>query len=289
MRPPWRDRRGGLSAARSIALSITILPALSMLYDWASHALGPLPLIGLVYWSGIWAAALILLTLSITPLRSLLRWNGLVDARRIIGVSALVYTLAHMLASFALFRWDWTVIFNQLATRPSLIVATTSFAGLLALGLTSWDGAVRQMGPENWKALHRANYLISPLAIAHFLLSPGIFNLQYVMLGLLLWLLAWRLLGRWTIERHPLALLLLSAAIGLLTLLGEVGWLWAYQQVPPAETFALTFSLDDGLAPPWQVLLAGTLVSAFVAFYAGPHPLLSTSADLQPVRLRQRR
>ncbi|MET0429147.1 MAG: ferric reductase-like transmembrane domain-containing protein [Microvirga sp.] len=277
MRPPWRDRRGAISRTRIVALTATALPAAWMVHDWATGFFGPLPLIGLVYWSGVWAIAMILLTLAVTPIRRLFGWTALNDARRIIGVSALVYSIVHVVAFFALDRWEWPRIALETMTRPSLVVATASIVGLVALGTTSFDAAVRRLGAGRWSALHRLNYGISALAIAHFLLSPGIFGLQYVVSGFLFWLLVWRLLPARGIDRRPIVLALLSAAACLFTYLLQTGWLWVYQRVPPAETLAFTFSLDDEIAPPWQVLAAGLAVALAAAVFRrgailGHHP-----------------
>jgi sulfoxide reductase heme-binding subunit YedZ len=272
-----------------IALTFAVLPTVSMAYDWKTGIFGPLPLIGFVYWSGIWAAALILLTLAITPCRHLFRWNRVIDARRILGVSAFVYSSVHLVGYFALYRWDWTGILKQIVTRPTLIIATASLVGLAALGLTSSDPAIRWLGAGNWHILHRANYLISALAIAHFLLSPGIFNLQYVMAGLLFWLLAWRLLHRLRAEQRPLTLALLAAAASMFALAIEIVWLWAYQQVPPEETFELMFNFVDEVPAPWQVFGIGVLVAISAAlFVRQPRPVSPKDAK-QHHGLRQDR
>lgn len=273
VRPPWRDRQGSLSGARIVALAATALPAAWMIHDWVTGFFGPLPLIGLVYWSGIWAAAMILLTLAVTPIRRLFGWNSLIDARRIVGVSALIYSLIHVVTYFALYRWDWPQIAQDTFTRTSLIVATASLVGLLALGMTSFDEAVRRLGGTRWNALHGMNYGISVLAVAHFLLSPGIFGMQYVVSGCLFWLLVWRLLRPHGLDERALGLVPLSIAAGLFTYLLQTCWLWAYQHVSPWETLEFTFSLDDELAPPWGVLAAGlTVTLASVVLRRGVRP-----------------
>ena len=39
---------------------------------------------------------------------------------------------------------------------------------LLLLALTSFDAAIRWLGGKRWRALHRAVYLVVPLALLHF-------------------------------------------------------------------------------------------------------------------------
>jgi sulfoxide reductase heme-binding subunit YedZ len=236
-----------------------------MLSDWRSGAFGPLPVIGLVYWSGVWATVLLLLTLSVTPIRHMLKWNGLIEVRRTIGLAGLTYSLIHLVSFFALYRWDWSGIVRQAYSRPSLIVATASLLGFLALGLTSTDAAVRWLGPKNWHRLHRANYILTALAVAHFLLSPGIFSVQYLIAGLLFFLLTWRLLKTRGTAPTPMELAILSVGAALFAVALEIGWLWAYQHVPVLETLADLMNFDEELPPPLLVLVAGLLFSATAA------------------------
>jgi methionine sulfoxide reductase heme-binding subunit len=260
MRPPWRDRRGRVSGLRCATLAAVALPAVWMIYDWRSGAFGPLPLIGLVYWSGIWATLLLLLTLAVTPARRILHMAALADIRRIVGVSALFYTVAHTVAFLALYRWDAPAILKQLG-RPSLVVATVSLAGLAALGATSFDAAVRQLGGENWRRLHWLNYALTALAVIHFLLSPGIFGAQYTFLGLLLWLFLWRVLARRGSAGRPASLFGLAVAVTVLVLCAQIVWLWVYQDVPPADTMAEVLTFEEEVPPPWQVLAIGLLAA----------------------------
>jgi hypothetical protein len=58
-----------------------------------------------------------------------------------IGVTALVYTIAHIIIYFALRLWNFSFIANEMMTRLTLIVATLSTIGLIALGSTSLDAA----------------------------------------------------------------------------------------------------------------------------------------------------
>lgn len=244
-----------------LALAAAFAPGLIMANDWRTGAFGPLPVVSLVYWSGIWAAVLLLMTLAVTPARHLLRLGGLIETRRILGVAGLFYSLVHLVAFFALLRWNWSVILVQATGRVSLIVASVALAGLLVLGATSTDRAVARLGGARWNRLHRLNYWATGLAIAHFLLSPGIFSVQYTMVGVFAWLLGWRVLRRGGAPGWP-ALLGLTVASALLAFGVEVAWLWAWQKVPPAETLETMASFDDEVAPPFLLIAAGLACTA---------------------------
>ena len=270
---PWRDRDGRFSPLKASALLVAVYPALWSAFHLWTGGFGPLPLVGLVYWSGVWATALLLLTLAVTPLGRLLDWRRLVVVRRILGVSALFYTLAHVAVWGALYRWDGLAMLGEL-TRPSLVVASVATAVLLALGATSFDAAIRVMGGRTWKRLHRANYAASTLAVAHFLLSPGIFALQFVMAGILLWLLAWRAIA--ALDRAGAAtaprLWALAAATWAATVVGEAAWRQAYHQEPFARTIGDNLTLAYGVSAGWWVLAAAgcsASVPALIRHLAG--------------------
>jgi DMSO/TMAO reductase YedYZ heme-binding membrane subunit len=56
---------------------------------------------GLTYWSGVWATAILLMALAVTPAATISRWPALLDVRRMIGVTALAYTIAYVAIYFA--------------------------------------------------------------------------------------------------------------------------------------------------------------------------------------------
>ena len=122
------------------------VPAIWLLYQVGTRQFGPVPLGGMTYWSGLWAMALLLLALATTPALTILRPSRLIIVRRMIGVTALAYTIAHIIIYFALRFWNFAFIATEMVTRFSLIVATVSTIGLIGLGATSLAAAVQRMG-----------------------------------------------------------------------------------------------------------------------------------------------
>ena len=98
-------------------------PAIWLVYEVGAEQFGPVPLGGMTYWSGFWALALLLLALAITPALTIFRWRHLIIVPRMIGVTALAYTVAHIIIYFALRFWDFAHIAHEMATRVSLILA----------------------------------------------------------------------------------------------------------------------------------------------------------------------
>ena len=241
-----------------------LFPAIRIAYLFGTGEYGILPMSlgGLTFWSGVWATAILLMALAVTPALTILRWPALVDVRRMIGVTALVYTLVHIVIYFALRSWNFAVIANEMLTRLTLIVATLSTIGLIALGATSLDAAIRTMGAKNWQRLHNTNYVISGLALLHVVLARGTYAEQYMLSGIFFWLMAWRVLAHYGKGTDARALAMLAVASCLFTALLEVGFLWGRRGYEPSWTLGNNFSLtmlDVGIPPAWQVLAFGLL------------------------------
>jgi sulfoxide reductase heme-binding subunit YedZ len=215
----------------------------------------------MTYWSGLFATGLVMLALVITPAATIFGWARLIIIRRMIGVTALAYTIAHLFIYFALRFWNFAAIAHEMLTRISLILATIATIGLMALGATSLDDAIRRMGAGNWQRLHNAIYVIGALAIIHYLLSPDIYPEQYLMSGIFCWLMLWRVLNRRGLGTNAGALAGITLVSCLFTALLEIGWIWAYQGYAVSEILSLYFTLDLGIPPPLKILALGLLIA----------------------------
>jgi methionine sulfoxide reductase heme-binding subunit len=261
---PWQDRNRGFSPLKAGTFALMLLPAIRMAYLFGTGDYGILPMSlgGLTFWSGVWATAVLLMALAVTPALTIFRWPALVDVRRMIGVTALVYTVAHIVIYFALRSWNFASIANEMLTRLTLIVATLSTIGLIALGVTSLDAAIRYMGAKNWQRLHNTNYVISGLALLHVVLARGTYAEQYLLCGIFFWLMTWRVLAHYGKGADARALAMLAVASCLFTALLEAGFLWGRRGYEPSWSLGNHFSLamlDVGIPPAWQVLAFGLL------------------------------
>ena len=197
----------------------------------------------MTYWSGVWATVVLLAALAVTPALRIFRWPALIDVRRMVGVTALVYTIAHIVFFFGLRLWNFSTILNEMTTRLTLIAATVSTVGLIALGVTSLDLAIRRMGAKNWQRLHNLNYAITGLAVLHVVLARGTYPEQYLLCGLFFWLMMWRVLDRRRIGADARALLMLAVGSSVFTALFEAACLWSrrgYDAVRDARQQFLT-------------------------------------------------
>jgi methionine sulfoxide reductase heme-binding subunit len=258
---PWQDRSQRFSWLKACTFALMFAPAVWIIYDLGAGEFGPAPLGGMTYWSGLWATALLLLALAITPAAVIVRSGRPILVRRMIGVTALVYTIAHIIIYFALRFWDFRHIAHEMVTRLSLIVATLASVALIALGVTSLDTAVERMGPHGWNRLHSIVYVTTGLALVHYLLSPGSFPDQFLLSGMFFWLMLWRVLNRHRRGADPVALAVLAIASCIFTALLEALWNWLYHGDEPLWVLGNNFSLVLGISSAWKVLGLGLLIA----------------------------
>jgi methionine sulfoxide reductase heme-binding subunit len=261
---PWQDRNRRFSWLKACAFALVLLPAVRFGWQLAAGEYGLLPMGfgSMTYWSGVWTTVVLLAALAVTPALTILRWPALVDVRRMVGVTALAYTLVHAVFYFGMRSWNFTNIAGETFTRATLIVATLSTIGLIALGATSLDAAIRRMGTRSWQRLHNTNYAISGLAVLHVVLARGTYPEQYLLGGIFFWLMAWRVLARYRLGTDTRALALLAVVSCLFTALLEAGFLWSRRGYDPMETLANNFNpamLEIGIPAAWQVLGFGLL------------------------------
>jgi len=119
--------------------------------------------------TGDWTLYFLCITLAVTPLRRLTKWNWLIKLRRMCGLYVFFYAALH----FTTFLWfdhffDLAEMLKDVVKRPFITVGFTAFVLLLPLAVTSTNSMVRSLGAKRWQWLHRLIYLIAPLGILHF-------------------------------------------------------------------------------------------------------------------------
>jgi sulfoxide reductase heme-binding subunit YedZ len=119
--------------------------------------------------TGRWTLRFLLLTLAVTPLRSITGWNWLLRFRRMLGLFAFFYGVMH-LSSYITFRrvFDVDEIARDIAERPFMTVGFTALVLMIPLAVTSTNAMVRRLGARRWQLLHRLVYVIAPLGALHY-------------------------------------------------------------------------------------------------------------------------
>ncbi len=146
---------------------IEIISQVYFLMQGGAHRLGPDPgkvILEDFATTGIWV---LLLGLSLTPVKKLLKINELLRFSRIIGLYAFFYLALHLISYLAfILAWDFSAFTEDIIKRPYMIVGAISILILLVMALTSYQAAVRKLG-KRWKKLHRLVYAAAILGIIH--------------------------------------------------------------------------------------------------------------------------
>lgn len=133
--------------------------------------LGPNPIEFITHYTGDWTLRFLLITLTITPLRNLLNRPQLTRFRRMLGLFAFFYGMAH----FSVWIWldkgfDPHEMWADILKRWYITVGMASLLGMLPLAITSTAGWVRRMGYKNWQKLHRTIYFCAIAGVVHYYL-----------------------------------------------------------------------------------------------------------------------
>jgi sulfoxide reductase heme-binding subunit YedZ len=118
--------------------------------------------------TGTWALVIMLVTLSMTPVRLLTGVAWQVQLRRMMGLFMFFYACLHFITYIWLDHWfDWMEITKDIAKHPYVLVGFSAFVLTIPLAITSNNYMMRKLR-ENWKRLHAMAYLIAVLGVLHF-------------------------------------------------------------------------------------------------------------------------
>jgi sulfoxide reductase heme-binding subunit YedZ len=271
---PWLDRAGRISAFKSVIFGLLLLPGIYVGWQLAIGGYAR-PYILANHDLGLWAIRLLFISLAITPLRQALAWPKLIQVRRMIGVAAWCYALAHFLFYALDKSLQWGVIATEIALRYYLTIGFVGLTLITALGVTSTDGMVRRLGGKRWAWLHRLVYLIGALAVVHFFIQvKADVTEPFIMGGLFAWLMCYRLLARRGAVSFA-TLIVLAVALCGLTAGAEAFYYHLKTNADMLRVLSANLSFAIGVRPAWLVGGIGLLV----ALLSLARPLWSKSRD----------
>jgi sulfoxide reductase heme-binding subunit YedZ len=272
---PWTDRSGNFSPLKTAALAGACLPAI--LLAWAAArgtlapagSLGPLgarPITEAIHQTGDWAIRFLMMSLAVTPLRRIANWPKLIMVRRMLGLSALFYALAHLTLYAVDLKLDILRVASEIVLRFYLTIGFVALLGLILLGSTSTDAAIRRLG-KRWNRLHKIVYPIGLLATLHFFIqSKADVYEPTLMAGLFLLLMFYRLAyWRGFALTSPVVLAAVAVLAALGTVAAEFAWYAIATGVPPGRVLAANLQFSFSIRPAWWVLATGlgaTLLAA---------------------------
>ena len=143
---------------------------------------------------GVWGLRLLIVGLTITPLARLLRRPRLIRVRRPIGLIAFGYIVLHLSTYIGVDQYfDWAAIWKDILKRPFITIGMAAFLLLIPMAATSFNAAIRWLGAQRWRGLHRLIYLIVPMGVVHYyLLVKADHRPPLIYGGIVLLLLGWR-------------------------------------------------------------------------------------------------
>jgi len=203
-----------LNKIKMILLLAGLSPLAELVIDYYQNALGFDPLDRITRATGKVALIMLLVSLTVTPLRHLLTWlmirlgakqgkriadwNWIIKLRRMIGLLSFFYATLHLGIYFWLDQ-DANIAdaLRDINVRSFLAVGMFAFLLLVPLAVTANNYSMRRLG-KNWRRLHRTVYAIAMLVLIHYwmLTKVGVNDpLPYTMITVIL--LGWRMWFAW--------------------------------------------------------------------------------------------
>jgi methionine sulfoxide reductase heme-binding subunit len=156
--------------AKTIVWLLCLLPFARLIYFGFTDKLGANPVEFVEHSTGIWAFVILLVTLSMTPIRLITGQVWQIQLRRMLGLFMFFYACLHITTYLWLdFAFIWEDIFKDVVKHPRILVGFIAFVMTIPLAATSNSYMIKRL-KTNWKKLHRSIYLISILVALHYLL-----------------------------------------------------------------------------------------------------------------------
>ncbi len=153
---------------KALTFLLCLIPLARLGWLGLNDGLGANPIEFITRSTGTWTLVFLMITLSVTPLRRITGWNGLIRFRRMLGLFAFFYVCLH----FTTYIWldqffDWAEIVKDVIKRPFITIGFACFVLLIPLAVTSTNAMQRRL-KRRWQQLHRLIYLIAIGGVVHY-------------------------------------------------------------------------------------------------------------------------
>jgi glycine betaine catabolism B len=154
---------------RNLVILAGLGPLLMLGWDAWHDQLGANGVNNALHITGILSLVFLFVSLCITPLRVLTRWNSIIAYRRALGLYGFAYAVLH----FGIYvAWDRmgsvSSTIEEIVSRRFLLVGFVALSLMLPLAVTSTNAMIRKLGPVRWKRLHRLAYVATILGVVHY-------------------------------------------------------------------------------------------------------------------------
>jgi methionine sulfoxide reductase heme-binding subunit len=200
--------RRGRIVLKSVVWAACLAPLAALgAWTWAAE-LTANPISFVTNWLGDWTLRLLLLSLSMTPLRLLFGLSWPITLRRLLGLFAFAYASLHFTVWLVVDHFfDWPEMGRDIVKRPYITIGMFALTMLVPLAATSTAGMIRRLGGTAWRRLHRLAYVAGVAAILHFLWLAKVGRTEPYYyagwLGLVLGVRVWDAVRRRVRRRRP--------------------------------------------------------------------------------------
>ena len=181
---------------------ICLAPLATLIWRALTGRLGANPVEFLQHATGLWTLRFLIFTLTITPLRKLLKLPELIRFRRMLGLFAFFYVCLHFLTYIGPDQsFNLAAMWKDVEKRRYITVGFLGFVLLIPLAITSTAGWIRRLGGKRWQTLHRSIYITAICGVIHYYWLVKSDVRKPVFYGVLVsLLLVWRV-ADWLVKR----------------------------------------------------------------------------------------
>ena len=153
---------------KSSLFLLCLLPLVRLVWLGVQDNLSANPIEFIERSTGFWALFILLVTLSLTPIRLITGRAWPLQMRRMLGLFMFFYACLHVIIYLWLdFAFDWADITKDIAKHPRILVGFAAFVLTIPLAITSNNAMIKRLR-ERWKKLHQLVYVVAILAVVHF-------------------------------------------------------------------------------------------------------------------------
>jgi sulfoxide reductase heme-binding subunit YedZ len=177
-----------------------LVPLGLMLWDVYRKRVGANPLEFVTRTTGMLTLVFLMLTLVVTPVRTITRLNWLIKFRRMLGLFAFFYGFLHLLTYIWFDRFfNIKSVPGDVVSRPFIAVGMLAFFLMAPLAITSTNKMIKRLGGKRWNRLHKLIYLAGIAGVLHFwMLVKSDTRLPLTFAFVLALLLAFRALAKYS-------------------------------------------------------------------------------------------
>jgi sulfoxide reductase heme-binding subunit YedZ len=156
-------------AIKVVVFLVCLIPLGLLVWNFIQGELGANPIEAVIHTTGDWTLRLLLISLSITPLKIITGNAYWIRFRRMLGLFAFFYATLHLFSYVVLDQFfDWSEIIRDIIKRPYITVGFLAWVLMIPLAITSTRKMMSRLG-SRWKRLHKLVYWIAALGVLHFL------------------------------------------------------------------------------------------------------------------------